>query len=158
MHGVKLQALGLVHGAQDVLCSRNTADRQPGQAGGDSGGEKSVCCPGFLAWVQLCRKGNLSLEKKGRQGDSKQVRGMRSPLQGLSARQSPVQSSRLPPATHCLHTRGQRPRGGQGLAQAHAVAELGLKSPFFLLEVEQKERGAGGRQPSSSRWCGRPGQ
>lgn len=73
---------------------------------------------------------------------------MRNPLQGLRTRQSPVQSSRLPPATHFLHTRGQRPWGGQGLA---TVAELGLRGPFFQLEVEQKERGAGGRQPGSPR-------
>lgn len=59
VHGVKLQALGLVHGAQDVLCSRNTADRQPGQAGGDRGGEKSVCCPNcvFLPGCSSAEKG-----------------------------------------------------------------------------------------------------
>lgn len=76
------------------------------------------------------------------------MRGMRNPLQGLRTRQSPVQSSRLPPATHFLHTRGQRPWGGQGLA---TVAELGLRGPFFQLGLEQKERGAGGRQPGSPR-------
>ena len=67
------------------------------------------------------------------------MRGMRNPLRGLGKQQSPVRSSRLLPATHFLHTRGQKPRGGWGLAQGgHTVAELGLRSPFFQLEEEQK--------------------
>lgn len=76
--------------------------------------------------------------EKKEEGDSKQMRGMRNPLQGLGRQQSPVRSSWLLPATCFLHTRGQRPRGGQGLAQGHMVAELGLRSPFFQLEEEQK--------------------
>lgn len=87
-------------------------------------------------------------KKKGREGDSKQVRGMRSPMQGLSTRQSLAQSSRLPPATHCLHTRGHRPRGGWELAQAHAVAgRAGAQEP--LLPAGSRAEREEGREEGS---------
>lgn len=52
------------------------------------------------------------------------MRGMKgNPLQGLRTRQSPVQSSRLPPATHFLHTEGTEALGrGRGLHSGRAGA------------------------------------
>lgn len=69
VHGVKLQALGLVHGAQDVLCSRNTANRQPGQAGGERGGEKV-----YAALTVFSRLG-AALQKREPQFENKKKGG-----------------------------------------------------------------------------------
>lgn len=87
------------------------------------------------------------------------MRGMRNPLRGLGTQQSPVRSSRLLPATHFLHTRGQKPRGGWGLAQGgHTVAELGLRTPSSSWKKSRNRGEWEEGSPAPLGWCGRPGQ
>lgn len=139
-------------------CSRNTANRQPGQAGGERGGGEGVGCPNCVSHLGVAlqkREPQFGNKRKGREGDNKQMRGMReNPLQGLRTRQSPVQSSRPPPATHFLHTLGDR---GPGRAGACHSGRAGAQGPLFPAGVRAEREGAGRKAARLLGWCGRPG-